>query len=125
MTISKYFNVKSGIFDSKKEKTRLLELLQLEKDGSISNISQQKTFLLVPTFKGNDGKLERQITYKADFCYQDNLKNIFVVEDVKSEFTSKFPVYIIKRKLFKNKYPEIFFYENIMGKNKIGKKECD
>ena len=51
-------------------------------------------------------KGERAVKYIADFVYIENGKTI--VEDAKGFKTEK---YIIKRKLFKYKYPECEFRE--------------
>lgn len=104
---SKYHNkitVRDGhAFDSKKEAQRYLELSLLEKIGEISQLELQKEFELLPKQKG-----ERAVKYIADFYYYDAGKEIFVAEDVKGMKTQ---AYIIKRKLFKYRYPDILFRE--------------
>ncbi len=104
---SKYHNritVRDGhIFDSKKEAQRYTELSLLEKAGIITQLELQKDFELIPKQKG-----ERAVKYIADFYYYDNEKNRFVAEDVKGMKTQ---AYIIKRKLFKYRYPDILFRE--------------
>ena len=99
---NKYKNKKTTIdnitFDSKNESNRYLELKILLKSGLIKDLVLQPAFELQPKFK-YQGKTERSITYKADFQYTEDGKT--VVEDVKGFETKDF---IIKRKLFLNKY---------------------
>lgn len=94
---SKKVKIDDMVFDSKKEYQRWLELVELEKNGDISNLSRQERFELLPKQIG-----ERAVTYVADHMYVYG--NILVVEDVKSKITKKQPDYIIKRKLFKYFY---------------------
>lgn len=82
------------MFDSKREKARYDELTLLQSAGEISNLRRQVKYTLIPS-QYNDGKcVERPVTYKADFVYEQNGETI--VEDVKGMRTDK---YIIKRKL--------------------------
>ncbi|WP_366246692.1 DUF1064 domain-containing protein [Dysgonomonas sp. 37-18] len=91
----KYRNIKSGKYDSEKEKHRADLLKLLEKQGEISNLKEQVKFELIPSQK-IDGKLiERACSYIADFTYCDVHGN-FIVEDTKGFKTKD---YIIKRKL--------------------------
>lgn len=110
---NKYKNTKviyNGIkFDSKKECNRYIELSRLASTGSISDLRLQVPFVLQETFKDNTGRTERSIKYLADFVYSK--AGQVYVEDVKSPITRKEPTYIIKRKLFKYKYPEYTFVE--------------
>ncbi len=107
--MNKYHNKKvvyNGIeFDSKKEARRYSELSLLEKAGVISGLQMQVKYILIPAQRETDiigkrggvkpGKLiEREVTYIADFVYQENGKT--VVEDTKGMKTKE---YIIKRKL--------------------------
>lgn len=97
---SKYKSKKTIIdgttFDSKKEAKRYAELKLLLKSGQITDLEFQKKFTLIPSQKGENGKVkERAVTYKADFVYKDkNGKQI--IEDTKGFRTAE---YIIKRKL--------------------------
>ena len=88
-------------FDSKHEANRYCELKALERAGAIQNLERQTAFLLVPK-----SRTERAVTYKADFQYVENGR--VVVEDAKGHRTKD---YIIKRKLFKQLYPDIDFRE--------------
>lgn len=92
-------------FDSAKEAHRWNELVALQKVGEISNLERQHKF----TLRVNG---EHICDYIADFVYYTKTfvnkgqKNEEVrlwrkVEDVKSEFTRKLPVYRIKKKLMK------------------------
>lgn len=106
---SKYHAVKintpDGVFDSKKEYRRWLELLRMQEDGEIKDLQRQQVYELIPAYKEPDtvgpkggirkGKvIEKACTYIADFCYIQNGE--LVVEDTKG---MKTPDYIIKRKL--------------------------
>lgn len=112
MTIKTYHSkynsrktVVDGItFDSKKESKRYAELKVLVAAGEISNLTLQTKFEIIPKQKG-----ERSASYKADFYYFDIRKNKWIVEDTKGFKTD---AYILKRKLFKLKYPEIEFIES-------------
>lgn len=110
---NKYKNKKityNGLkFDSRKEFNRYIELKKLANLGYIEDLQLQTPFILQESFKDNIGRTERAIKYLADFVYtKDGVK---YVEDVKSAITRKEPTYVIKRKLFKYKYPEYTFVE--------------
>lgn len=111
-------------FDSKKEANRYRELKLLEKAGEICCLRLQVPFELIPAqyeetgevyTKGkNKGKpkrgkcIEKAVTYIADFVYYNSDATVRTVEDVKGMRT---PVYIIKRKLFRWRYPDYEFRE--------------
>ena len=105
MTWSKYGNKKTIIdgitFDSKKEGNRYCELKLLERAGQITDLKLQVPFEICPSQQG-----ERAIKYIADFTYTESGKKI--VEDVKGKRTD---VYIIKRKLFKQRHTDYEFRE--------------
>lgn len=90
-------------FDSKKEAGRYKELKLLEKAGEIKNLQLQPKFTLQESFK-HQGKIERKITYIADFMYEEKNGEI-VVEDTKGYRTD---VYKIKRKMFLKIYGDKF-----------------
>ena len=115
-TIVKIDGVK--VADSKKEYKRELELKFLEKAGLVKNLQKQVTFQLLDSFKDSFGEHEGGISYKADFVYLCLETNRLICEDVKSSMTAKLPVYIMKRKLFKTKYPQYFFFENYKKQGK-------
>ena len=115
-TIVKIAGVK--VADSKKEYKRELELKLLEKAGLVKNLQKQVKFQLLDSFKDSFGQNEQGISYKADFVYLCLETNRLICEDVKSAMTAKLPVYIMKRKLFKTKYPQYFFFENYKKQGK-------
>ena len=95
--------VYNGIgFDSKKEARRYAELILLQESGEISNLELQKEYELIPSQRGEDGKvIERAVKYVADFAYLDR-DGHQVVEDVKgyrNPSQSVYAMYVIKRKL--------------------------
>ena len=95
MKQSKYRNVRhSNGSASKREGNRLEDLRLLEKAGAITDLKTQVVFELLPARRRSDGVLERKVSYKADFCYNENGKQ--VVEDSKGFRTSEF---ILKRKM--------------------------
>lgn len=106
----KYNNKKTisnGIeFDSKKESSRYIELLMLQKNGDISDLERQIKFEIIPKTK-----TERASFYVADFVYYDKKTKTAVIEDVKSPITKKNQAYILKRKLVKYLYPQYDFRE--------------
>lgn len=108
----KYNNKKVVIdghtFDSTKEGNRYLELKLMERAGVISELELQPKFEIIPKFE-SEGVKYRATHYIADFKYKDNGQEI--VEDVKSYITKRHPVYIMKKKLFKLKYPQFIFRE--------------
>lgn len=109
---SKYKNIKTADgFDSRKERKRYLELELLEKAGIIKSLKKQVSFRLIDTFKDKRGITERGVKYIADFVYYDNEKKSFVIEDVKSPITRRLSVYVLKRKLVKQKYSAYLFIE--------------
>lgn len=97
-------------FDSKKELHRYIELRNMLKNGDVEKLERQVEFVLLDSFKDNNGKTERSVKYIADFMYTIN--GIVYVEDVKSKITKKDSTYIIKRKLFKKNFPNYIFIEN-------------
>ena len=104
--MSKYHSKKVSVggitFDSKKEADRYAELKMLERLGVIHSLELQKKYELIPAqklpipvvSKSCMKKVEKAITYKADFVYVKDGQTI--VEDVKGMRTE---VYKIKRKL--------------------------
>lgn len=98
---TKYHNKRTYLgskkFDSVKEKNIYLLLLGKVKSGEIWNLERQVKFELQPHYRNKQGKMEKAITYIADFTYYDS-KGYHVV-DVKSEITRKDKVYRIKKKI--------------------------
>ena len=95
---SKFNNKKTIVdglkFDSLKESKRYTELKFLQDNKRIADLKMQVKFPIVV----NGFKI---CTYIADFTYQDLIpfSQPKIVEDVKSEFTRKQPVYRLKKKL--------------------------
>lgn len=94
-------------FDSRKEFRRWRELKLLEQAGEISQLRRQVKYVLIPTQREPDvigpkggkkpGKLiERELSYVADFVYQDEWTGKTVVEDAKGMRTQE---YKLKRKM--------------------------
>lgn len=123
------FNARKTVVDgitfaSKKESNRYRELKMLERAGEICCLRLQVPFELIPaqyeetgevyTKGANKGKpkrgkcIEKAVTYIADFVYYNSDATVRTVEDVKGMRT---PVYIIKRKLFRWRYPDYEFRE--------------
>lgn len=94
-------------YDSKHEAKDGQHLQKLESMGIISNLQRQVRFPLQKSFKNNQGKTVRSISYVADFVYERDGKKY--VQDSKGVRTE---VYKIKRKLFEYKYPEYIFIES-------------
>lgn len=95
---AKYKNVRftaGGVaWDSKKEYARWLVLWRLQEQGLITGLRRQHRFAI--RING-----ELVCTFVADMTYHKLPSREFVVEDVKSEFTRKMPVYRLKAKLMK------------------------
>jgi hypothetical protein len=112
---SKYKNVKTAGYDSKKESKRGKEIALLLKAGVIKEIEEQKVFVLQEKFKARGVKpphkigTVRAIKYYADFYYYDCQKQEYVVEDAKGYRTE---VYKVKSKMFRLKYPNLLFIES-------------
>jgi hypothetical protein len=106
----KYRNIKVGGKDSKKEYARGLFLKQLEKEGKISHLEEQVSFLLQDKILDEKGKVaERAIKFIADYVYTEDAE--VIVEDVKSWITKRNPTYILKRKMFRKLFPQYKFKE--------------
>ena len=93
--MTKYGNKKTivGDFtvDSAKEAKRWGELMLLQRAGQISDLRRQIPYPLVV-----NGKTVCKLV--VDFDYRENGQ--LIVEDTKSEFTRKLPVWRLKSKLF-------------------------
>lgn len=92
--MSKYRNKRTRGYASKKEAERANQLGLLQHAGKISNLREQVRFQLIPKCERDDGTIERELSYIADFVYTESGKE--VVEDVKGYRTD---VFKIKRKL--------------------------
>lgn len=91
---SKFGNVKTDGFDSKREARRAAELRLLERSGAISNLRFQVQYVLIPAQYEGGKCVERACTYEADFVYHKDGETI--VEDAKGFPNDRWP---IKRKL--------------------------
>jgi hypothetical protein len=83
------------------------ELKLLQRAGQIRGLELQLVFELQPTFV-SEKKRVHAITYRGDFIYIDNKTEDMVVEDAKGYRTKD---YLLKKKLFLRKYPDIRFRE--------------
>ena len=92
-------------FPSKLEASRYLELKLLQKAGKIKKLELQPKFELQPAFEKN-GEKYRAIYYVADFRYEKDGK--IIVEDTKGY---KAPEYILKKKIFEYKFPDLHIVE--------------
>lgn len=100
--IGKYHNKKikteDGTFDSKFEYEEWCRLKLLERGGIISNLMRQVPYILISTIRTTAGTL-KQITYYADFVYEEN--GIVCMVDTKGFETE---IYKIKKRLLINQY---------------------
>lgn len=80
------------MFDSRKEAARWSELLAKQAAGAIAALRRQVRFPIVVNGI-------RVCAYVADFVYIQGGRR--VIEDVKSAFTRKLPVYRLKCKLLR------------------------
>jgi hypothetical protein len=93
-------------FDSKSEASYYSQLKLLQRAGEVKDIILQPRFTLLESFKKN-GKKFRGIEYVADFwvTYKDGRREIIDVKGKKTE------LYIVKRKWFESKYPDLTIRE--------------
>lgn len=93
---NKKVTVEGKTFDSKREATRYLELLMMQKNGEITGLDTQVPFELLPVQRDTvtNKVAERAVKYVADFVYYKDGEK--VVEDTKGYKT---PDYILKRKM--------------------------
>jgi len=95
------------IFDSKMEANRYTELKVLLRAGLIRDLERQVSFIVSDAVEWGEITLSA-IKYKCDFRYYDCSIEKEVVEDVKGK---ALPLYILKRSLFIQRYPEYRFRE--------------
>lgn len=96
-------NFDGKTFDSQKEANRYSELKFLEKLGKIKNLELQPRFELQSSFRKN-GQTYRSMVYIADFQYFDVDRNKIIIEDTKGFKTKE---YLLKKKMFESRYPEL------------------
>lgn len=109
---NKKINTEEGTFDSKYEYEEWCRLKLLERGGAISNLMRQVPYILIPTIRTTAGTL-KQITYYADFVYEEN--GIVCMVDTKGFETE---TYKIKKRLLINQYvtEQRIFIERKKGK---------
>lgn len=104
--------VDGELFDSKREARRWSELRLRERAGEIKNLRRQVKYVLLPAQREPDTKgkrggnikgrvIEREVSYYADFVYEDTFSGKLIVEDAKGMRTD---AYILKRKML------LYFY---------------
>lgn len=101
---NKKVEVDGVVFDSRAEAARYQQLKLLERCGVISELELQPVYQLQPAFRDCKGKHHRAITYRADFGYVEDGRD--VAEDVKGAVTE---VFKIKMKLLLHNYPDLDF----------------
>jgi len=97
-------------WDSDKELARYEDLLLLEKAGEIKDLTVQPKFEIVAAIKSNGFNFQTK-HYIADFSYFCKNASKTIIEDVKSEETSKIRVYRLKIHLLLSRYSDITFRE--------------
>lgn len=102
-----------GCFDSNAESGRFFSLMYQEKAGIIRDLRKQVRFEIIPAIKKKeivhlktkDKVIERVDEsarhYTCDFMYTRVSDGVTVIEDVKSEMTSKIRDYGLRRHLMK------------------------
>jgi hypothetical protein len=107
-TVSKYHARKKEldghVFDSCAEARAYQNLRMQEQAGFIDGLRLQPRFLLQAGFRDDAGKWHRKIEYVADFEFSRTWGNQRIVVDVKGMLT---PVFRLKEKLFREKYPTV------------------
>lgn len=106
--MSKYKNIKTGNYASKKEAARAQELKLLERAGHITELREQVEYILAPSVV-IQGRKRPPMRYFADFVYweieiarnHEYPNGKIVVEDCKGMRTA---VYVCKRHLMKSVY---------------------
>jgi hypothetical protein len=96
-------------YDSKLEHKNCYELKIREGQGEITELKMKPKFQLFDSFKDSSGKTEIGAKYTPEASYVENGQKY--VYEVKSAFTAKETAYILRRKLFKLKYPDYIFLE--------------
>lgn len=87
-------------FASKAEARRYEELTLIERAGGISDLVCQPRFVIVD--KSGHG---RALYYVGDFSYTEGGRT--VVEDVKGGQATELPLFRLKARLFRERYPDI------------------
>lgn len=95
--------VDGHVFASSREAARYIELKAMQAAGAISVLELQPRYTLQEAMTWM-GKRIRKMEYVADFAYRIPGKGVAVVEDVKGVQT---PVFNLKAKLFRARYPHL------------------
>lgn len=97
-------------YDSLREARYSLQLDERKKAGKIADYQHHPRFNLIPAFSTKWGEREREANFTPDFLVTlpDGTQE---VHEVKSPATKKAKDYILRRKLFRNKYPDIHYVE--------------
>lgn len=107
---AKYHNIPTEAdghrFASKKEARDYATLKLLEQAGQIANLRLQPRFVLQEAYTDSAGIGHRMIEYVADFMWNDLHTGKTHVKDSKGLRT---PVFLLKAKLFRAKYPQYVF----------------
>ena len=93
------------VFDSKGEAQRYKDLLELEFNKQIKELTLQPVFNLMTV--DAEGKVVKLCTYRADYMYLERGNK--VVEDYKG--STKTALYRLKSKMFRLQHPDIEFRE--------------
>lgn len=111
---NKKVEYKGILFDSMLERDYYIELLRLQKKGTVKSVELQPSFELIPRFKRH-GKTHRPMTYTADFEveYEDGTVEIIDTKGVQTE------PFRIKRKLLEYQNEDILFY--LVKRDRSGK----
>lgn len=94
---NKFKAQRTGKYASKAEARRAAELKLLERAGKITDLEEQREFVLI-----SKSEYGQAIKYRSDFAYR--VDGRFTVEDVKSPVTAQHPVYRLKRRLMQEVY---------------------
>lgn len=97
-------------FDSLLESRRYSFLKLMQKAGAISELKLQIPYTIIDKFTDRFGEKYRETKYIADFVYLNKYGN-WIVEDSKSLFMRKNPLYRIKKKLLLSLFPGMAFFE--------------
>lgn len=107
---NKYHNRKAEVdgivFASEKEANKYCELKLLKKAGLVKDFQCQVPYVLQDKYSSN-GKRIRAIKYIADFVVDENDGTTTVI-DTKGYRTKE---YLLKKKMFLKRYPDIKFVE--------------
>lgn len=109
---AKKFSNKYGLWDSKAEFYRYVELIDMQRRGVISNLQRQVRYEIIPaiTYKKTivlktktkvvECVDEKPAHYTCDFQYLKD--GVLVIEDAKSDATRREKDYVLRRKLMKH-----------------------